>query len=81
MKEFKPSEKEQKIVAKILTEFMFVNDMDEVWQVWKDIYKRYELCEDPFTYTPCTPKEYSENRLEYDRQIMMEMYGHYDGLD
>lgn len=41
----------------------------------------YELCHNPFTGMLCTSKEYCENRLEYDKQIMMELYGHCDGLE
>lgn len=31
--------------------------------------------------TPCAPEEYCKNRLEYDRQTMIERYGHCDGLE
>lgn len=71
----------QKVAADILTQFMFTKDMDDVIKTWKDIYKQYELCDDPFTHTPCTPEEYSKNRLEYDKQVMIERYGHCDGLE
>jgi hypothetical protein len=70
----------QKVAAEILTEFMFVKNMDDVNLVWDDICKRYGLCDDPFTHTPCTPEEYAKNSLEYDRQRMIERYGHCDGL-
>lgn len=72
---------EQKIAAYILTRFMFVRDMDDVNAVWKEVYNEYDLCDDPFTHTPCTPEEYAKNSLEYDRQVMIERYGHCDGLE
>jgi hypothetical protein len=72
---------EQKVASEILTRFMFVRDMDDVNEVWEDVYKQYGLCDDPFTNTPCTPEEYAKNCLEYDRQVMLERYGHYDGLE
>lgn len=81
MKQRKLTKTMQKVAAEILTEFMFTKDMDEVIKVWSEIYEQYGLCKDPFTDTPCTPEEYSKNKLEYERQIMMEKYGHYDGLD
>lgn len=77
----KITERDQKIVSEILTQFMFTKTMDDVIRVWKGIYEEYGLCDDPFTGTPCTPKEYCENRLEYDKQTMIEKYGHCDGLE
>ena len=71
----------QKVAADILTEFMFARNMDEVMEVYQRVFERYGLCDDPFTGCPCTPDEYYENRLEYDRQTMIERYGHCDGLD
>lgn len=70
----------QKTAADILTQFMFTKDMDDVVKTWDEVYKQYGLCDDPFTHTPCTPEEYAKNSLEYDRQVMMERYGHCDGL-
>ena len=77
----KPSEKNQRIVAEILTRFMFTKNMDEVMKVWDEIYEEYGLCDDPFTNIPCTPKEYYNSKLEYERQLMIERYGHCDGLE
>ena len=75
------TDKEQRIVAEILTAFMFVKDMEEVHKVWENIYNSYALCDDPFTHCPCSSKEAIENQLEYERQVMMDRYGHCDGLD
>lgn len=71
----------QKVAADILTQFMFTRDMEDVVDVWSKIYKQYELFSDPFTGVPCTAEEYCKNHMEYERQTMMEMYGHCDGLD
>lgn len=79
-KEMKITKAMQKTAADILLEFMFTKNMDEVIEVYHRVFERYDLCEDPFTGCPCTPEEYSESRLEYDRQIMIERYGHCDGL-
>ena len=77
----KITNEKQRIVAEILTRFMFAKDVDEVLKVWQDIYDQYELCSDPFTDTPCSRKEYFENQLEYEKQTMIEKYGHCDGLE
>ena len=77
----KVTKRDQRVAAEILTQFMFTNTMDEVMKVWKQVYEHYGLCDDPFTGTPCTPEEYCENRLEYDKQTMIEKYGHCDGLE
>lgn len=71
----------QKVAADILIDFAFVNNMEEFREVWGRVYERYELCDDPFTHLPCTPDEYCESSLEYDRQTMYERYGHCDGLE
>lgn len=71
----------QKVAVDILMEFMFTQDMDEVVEAYDRVFERYGLCNDPFTHTPCTPEEYCKNKLEYERQIMIERYGHCDGLD
>lgn len=75
------SEKTQRLVADVLTQFMFARTMDEVTEVWNQIYEQYGLCSDPFTDTPCSPEEYSKNKLEYEKQVMIERYGHCDGLE
>ena len=75
------TDKEQRIAAGILTAFMFTRNMEEVMQVWQQIYKEFELQDDPFTHCPCSSKECIENQLEYERQIMMDRYGHCDGLE
>lgn len=71
----------QKVAVDILMEFMFTRDMSEVVTAFNRVLEKYDLCEDPFTRCPCTPDEYYKNSLEYERQIMMERYGHCDGLD
>ena len=71
----------QKVAADILMEFLFTNNMDEVVETYFRVLKKYDLCEDPFTRCPCTPEEYCESQLEYERQTMIEMYGHCDGLE
>jgi len=80
-KTYKITEHDQKIVAGILTEFMFTENMEEVIETWKRIYKKYELFDDPFTRTPCSAKEYFKNLHEYEKQTMIERYGHCDGLE
>lgn len=77
----KITERDQRIVSDILTQFMFTKTMDDVIKVWDEIYKQYELCSDQFTGIPLTQKEYCESKLEYERQTMIEKYGHCDGLD
>ena len=77
----KRKEIEQKVAAEILTQFMFTRDMSEVLQTWDNIYKQYDLCDDPFTGCPCCSEEYYKSRLEYEKQAMIEKYGHCDGLE
>lgn len=71
----------QRTAAEILTAFMFVKDMDEFTKVWDKFFDLYELRNDPFTYCPCAPEDYYKSQLNFEKQIMMEKYGHCDGLD
>ena len=80
-KKRKITDKDQRIVAEILTMLMFTETMEEVRKICDSIYKAFELCDDPFTGCPCSCKEAAENRLEKEKQIMIDRYGHCDGLE
>lgn len=76
----------QKVAVDILGELeaymMSVKEIPkEILEIFDKMFKKYELCNDPFTQMVCTTKEWAKNCLEYDKQIMMERYGHCDGLD
>ena len=71
----------QKVAADVLMEFMFARDMNEVIETYNRVFERYGLCEDPFTRCPCTPEEWCKSKLEYEKQTMIEQYGHCDGVD
>lgn len=71
----------QEVAADILMEFTFIRNMDDVHEAYNRVFERYGLCDDPFTGTPCSPREYAENRLEYNRQLMLQKYDHCDGLE
>ena len=74
----KITDKMQQVAADILTRLYFVNDFDEVIKVVKEMEEKYGLCDDPFTHTPCTIKEYYENVKEYETQVMEERFGYYE---
>ena len=58
-----------RLVASILTEFMFTKTMEDVNEVWHRLFKTYNLRYDPFTSTPVSAYDYYANALEYDRQV------------
>ena len=74
----KITDKMQQVAADILTRLYFVNNIDEVIKVVKEMEEKYKLYDDPFTHTPCTTKEYYENAKEYERQVMEERLGYYE---
>ena len=74
----KITDKMQQVAADILTRLYFVNDFDEVIKVVNEMEEKYGLCDDPFTHTPCTIKEYYENVKEYEKQVMEERFGYYE---
>ena len=71
----------QKVAADILMQFMFTRNMDEVVEVYDRVLEQYDLCEDPFTGVPCTPEEYCDSKLEYEKQLAIEKFGHCDWLE
>lgn len=73
--------RDQRTAANILTSFRCTETMEDVIKVYNEVMEQYGLMPDPFTSMPCTPEEYCENKLEYEKQIMMERYGHCDGLE
>lgn len=77
----KHSKKERREKAEELIEIIVTNKYTENMKDYFDqVYEEYELDDDPFTRLPCLREEAAENRLEYSRQIMDKLYGHYDGL-
>ena len=88
MKQKKITHTMQKVAVDILSDFevlMMTHNgpytADEIIAIMNKHEKGYALCEDPFTRMLCTSKEWAANSLEYDKQIMMDLYGHCDGLD
>lgn len=76
------TDKEQRGAASILTEYIIAhNDKGYNAKFVESVMKDYGLFEDPFTRLPCSAKEYANNNREYDRQVMIQKYGHCDGLD
>lgn len=85
-KQPKITNKMQKVAVDILQEleaYMMTHKEvpEEIMQIYKRMYDKYELCDDPFTGMCCTSEEFCKNSLEYDRQLMDMKYGHHDGLD
>ena len=54
---------------------------EEIIEIINNNEEEYALCHDPFTGMLCTSKEYTENSLEYDKQVACAKYGHCDWLD
>ncbi len=52
-----------------------------IQELVKSKIKEYSLPADPFTGMVCTDREYVINNQELCRQIMLDTYGHYDGLE
>lgn len=69
---------EQKAAAEILTQLMFVKNMDDLSKCWDRLYKEYNLLSDPFTHCPVTIDEYVHLSNEYAKQKMEERFGYYE---
>lgn len=64
----------QIVAVDILQEFCIARNMEDVSKIYDKIFEKYNLCKDPFTGFPCTPKEYYASQLEYERHTMIERY-------
>lgn len=85
-KQPKITNKMQKVAVDILQELEIYmmgrkEVPEEIMQIYKKMYDKYELCDDPFTGMCCTLEDFFKNSLECDRQLMDMKYGHHDGLD
>lgn len=83
MKTTKPkiTDSMQKVAVDILEHLIFCKTIEEVRGELDRLYEKYELCDDPFTGIPCTTKQYFKNKHEREKQLMVEKYGHCDGLE
>ena len=88
MKQKKITPTMQKVAVDILQDFEFLvmtNDgpytFEEIWDIIQKNVNDYWLYKDPFTNMICTAKEYTNNSLKYEKAVMMERYGHCDGLE
>ena len=76
----------QKVAVDILEDieiYMMTHDdtPDGIVQIYDRVFNEYGLCRDPFTMMVCTSEECCKNILEYEKAIMIEKYGHCDGLE
>ena len=53
----------------------------EIIEIYKKMFAKYRLCNDPFVGMCCTCADYAKQCLEYDKQTMIDRYGHCDGLE
>lgn len=88
MKQKKITNTMQRVAVDILQDFEILTmkhngpyTFEEIWAIVQKHVDGYGLCEDPFVGMICTSKEYAENSLEYAKAVMIERYGHCDGLD
>lgn len=54
---------------------------DEIHNLYNRVINDYGLCRDLFTGMVCASTEYACSQLEYEKQTMIESYGHCDGLE
>lgn len=67
---------EARAVASCLTRFMFVKDFEDFKRVYNEIYKFFDLRDDPFTGCPVIPEDYAEQQEDYRRQLSEERFGY-----
>lgn len=75
-KKFIVSDKMQQVAVDFLEELYFCKTIDEVFKVLKEKEKKYNIMKDPFTYLPCTSKEYEKLSKSYYEQCFEEKWGY-----
>ena len=78
MRQLKITNTMQEVASEILVRLIFVKDMEDVYELYKEIFEKYKLNEDPFTHLPCSNREYAECCDEYYRQSMEDKYGYWE---
>lgn len=68
----------QEVASEILVRLIFTKDMEDVYALYKEIFEKYKLNEDPFTQLPCSDREYAKSCDEYYRQSMEDKYGYWE---
>ena len=81
MRKPKITDKDQRIVADILNTFIFCDNMEEVVENMEETARFFCLGKDVYTGCYCSPKEAYENSVQYQKDLMIEKYGHCDGLE
>ena len=76
MKAKKITERDRKLVADILTQFMFMETVEDAWEIWNNLFQQYGLKTDPFTTCPCSPEQYYDACEEKNKQRMLDKYGY-----
>lgn len=76
----------QKVAVDILQElevYMMTeeNVPQQIIDIYNKMYKKYELCDDPFTGMCCTDVDFFKSATEMEKQIMVQKYGHHDGIN
>lgn len=77
----KITNKDQSIVANILNEISFCSNLDEISEQINEFAKHYMLGRDPYTKCYCSSKDEEKYIKQYNRELMTEKYGHFDGLE
>ena len=81
MRKLKITDKDQRIVADVLNAFIFCDNMEEIIYNIELTAKIFCLGKDVYTGCYCSLKEECENRVQYQKDLMIDKYGHCDGLE
>ena len=81
MRKPKITDKDQRIVAEILNTFSFCNNIEEMFEEIDKFAKLYWLGKDVYTGCYCSTEESYENSVQHQKELMIDKYGHCDGLE
>lgn len=71
----------QRAVSDVLNRILSCTDIDDIAVVVQQACEDYMLEHDPFTGLLCSRYDYVQSCLKYDKQTMIDKFGHCDGLE
>ena len=81
MRKPKITDKDQRIVADILNTFIFCDNMEEIIENMERTARFFCLVKDDYAGCYYSPKEAYENSVQHQKDLMIDKYGHCDGLE
>ena len=66
----------QEVAVDILTNFVLADNMKDVYRVYDEMFEKYGLMQDPYTFFPCTRERFMKNKVKFENKIARKEFSH-----